>query len=110
MLDWLLGKRGGDGLHATTLAERLAAPEAPCLLDVREPHEWAEGHVAGALHIPLGQLPTRWQELPTGRPVAVICRSGARSARATAFLRGQGLDAHNVEGGMLAWSGPVERG
>jgi rhodanese-related sulfurtransferase len=110
MLDWLLGKRGGDGLHAATLAARLNGPEALTLLDVREPQEWAEGRIAGAVHIPLGELPTRWQELPASKPVAVICRSGARSARATAFLHGQGVDAQNVEGGMLAWNGPITRG
>ncbi|MEB3222526.1 MAG: rhodanese-like domain-containing protein [Candidatus Sericytochromatia bacterium] len=107
MLDWLLGKRSGDGMHASTLPAKLAEAAPPQVLDVREPSEWAAGHIPGARHVPLGQLPERWRELPTDRPLAVICRSGARSARAVAFLRDQGLAAHNVEGGMLAWPGPV---
>lgn len=73
------------------------------LLDVREDDEWQHGHAPGALHIPLGQLVARVGEVPQGRPVAVICRMGSRSAQATAWLLGQGLDARNVDGGMLAW-------
>ncbi|MDO5712284.1 MAG: rhodanese-like domain-containing protein, partial [Micrococcales bacterium] len=54
-------------------------------------------------HIPLGELESRRGELPQERPIVVACRSGARSARAVAFLRGQGYDAFNLTGGMLAW-------
>jgi rhodanese-related sulfurtransferase len=52
----------------------------------------------------LGQLPQRFQEIPKDKPVAIICRSGARSARATLFLRQNGFDrVANVSGGMLRW-------
>jgi rhodanese-related sulfurtransferase len=74
------------------------------LLDVREPDEWAAGHVPGAVHIPLGQLVERVDELPEDRQVVVICRSGARSARAAAFLASSGFDAVNLAGGMHAWA------
>jgi glyoxylase-like metal-dependent hydrolase (beta-lactamase superfamily II)/rhodanese-related sulfurtransferase len=76
------------------------------LIDVREPQEFndALGHAPGAVLIPLGQLPQRFQEIPKDKPVAVICRSGARSARATLFLRQNGFDrVANVSGGMLRW-------
>lgn len=73
------------------------------LLDVREPDEYAEVHAAGATLIPLGELPARAGEVPTSGTVYVICRSGARSARAVAFLREAGVDAVNVGGGTLAW-------
>ncbi|MFC4005129.1 rhodanese-like domain-containing protein [Prauserella oleivorans] len=77
------------------------------LLDVREPDEWAAGHAPGAVHIPLGELPSRTDELaelPDDRPVYVICRTGGRSARATAWLNAAGLaDAVNVAGGMKSW-------
>jgi sulfur dioxygenase len=76
------------------------------LIDVREPQEFndALGHAPGAVLIPLGQLPQRFQEIPKDKPVAIICRSGARSARATLFLRQNGFDrVANVSGGMLRW-------
>ncbi|HZQ57133.1 MAG TPA: rhodanese-like domain-containing protein [Acidimicrobiales bacterium] len=74
------------------------------LLDVREPNEWLAGHAAAAAHIPLGELVARTAEVPGDAPVVVICRSGARSNRAAAYLRGQGLDAVNLAGGMQSWA------
>ena len=74
------------------------------LLDVREPDEWEAGHAPTAVHIPLGELPGRVGELPTDRTVAVTCRSGGRSSRATAYLRSLGVDAVNLDGGMQAWA------
>lgn len=73
------------------------------LLDVREDGEWQAGRAPAAVHVPLSQLVARLGELPTDRPLAVVCRSGHRSAQATAFLVGQGWSARNVDGGMLAW-------
>jgi rhodanese-related sulfurtransferase len=78
-------------------------PEGAVLLDVREPDEWAAGHAPEALHIPLGDLAARLGELPAGSDVYVVCRSGGRSARATAYLNVNGWDAINVAGGMRAW-------
>lgn len=74
------------------------------LLDVREPHEWQSGHAPKARHIPLGQLTARLRELPSGRPVVTVCRSGARSARAAALLARDGRQVSNLAGGMHAWS------
>ena len=51
------------------------------MLDVREPVEWAHGHIEGALHIPLGELTARLDEVPTGQTL-VVCKVGARSAQA----------------------------
>ncbi len=82
------------------------------LLDVREDDEWAAGHAPGAVHVPLGQLVARLAEVPSDRPVAVVCKLGGRSAQATAYLRAQGRSARNVSGGMQAWAGlglPMER-
>jgi len=73
------------------------------LLDVRDDDEWAAGRAPGAVHLPLGSLPARLSEVPTDRPVAVVCRGGGRSARATAFLVAQGVQARNVAGGMHDW-------
>ena len=88
------------------------APEAARLLlqgdvqiiDVREPHEYEAGHVAGAVAIPLGELSSRAGEIDRARPVVLVCRAGSRSAMATEALLGAGYDAHNLTGGMLAWA------
>ncbi len=102
-----------SAVDVTEAQRRLASREA-VLIDVREPDEWQEGHVAGAAHIPLGDLTARLAEVPRDRPVLLFCRSGNRSGRATALLREQGYDqATNVEGGITAWQRaglPVTRG
>lgn len=74
------------------------------LLDVREPHEWKNGHAPKARHIPLSQLGSRAKELPRNREILVVCRSGARSARAAKMLSAQRGDVANVKGGMGAWA------
>lgn len=76
------------------------------LLDVRESDEWQAGHAPEALHIPLRDVPARMDELadyPDDRPVYVVCRTGGRSAQATAFLNANGYEAVNVAGGMKSW-------
>lgn len=73
------------------------------VLDVREDHEWAAGHIDGAVHIPLGDLPTRVGELDPSIRTLVVCHLGGRSARATQWLHAQGHDVTNVAGGMEAW-------
>lgn len=78
-------------------------PEDLNVLDVREDIEWAHGHIDGAQHIPLMQLPARLDELPDGRTL-VVCRVGARSAQAVAYLQAQGREVLNLDGGMLDWS------
>ena len=80
------------------------------VLDVREPAEVAHSALTGPhiVHIPLGQLPTQAHTLPTGASIAVLCRSGGRSAKATAWLRTQGFQATNVQGGLTAWQQQVD--
>ncbi|MBC7632181.1 rhodanese-like domain-containing protein [Aeromicrobium sp.] len=73
------------------------------VLDVREDHEWAAGHIDGAVHIPLGDLPVRVGELDPSTKTVVVCHLGGRSARATAWLQARGHDVTNVDGGMEAW-------
>lgn len=75
------------------------------LIDVREPDEYAEAHVPGALLVPLVELPERLGAIPIGQPVDLICRSGARSQHAGEFLLGQGYLPRNVTGGTDAWIG-----
>jgi rhodanese-related sulfurtransferase len=79
-------------------------PDDVVLLDVREPDEWVAGHAPGALHIPLGQIPDRFGELPQGADVVVVCHLGGRSARATAWLLEQGYACRNLTGGMVGYA------
>ena len=78
-----------------------AVPADGWLLDVREPDEWEAGHAPTASHTPLRLLPSR--RPPRGPRIVVVCRTGARSARATVALRSWGYDAVNLAGGMQAW-------
>ena len=64
----------------------------------------ALGHAPRARHVPLGQLDRRLGELPSGRPIVTVCRSGNRSARAAALLARDGREVSNLTGGMRAWA------
>lgn len=98
-------------LSVLQLKERLDKGDRPQLVDVREPYEWDIGNLGpqGAKLIPLKELPNRLSEIDRDREVVVYCRSGARSARAADFLRGQGYGrVLNMEGGILAWSDEID--
>jgi len=74
------------------------------VVDVRTPQEYRAGSIDGVEHIPLHLIPLRFQELPKDRDLVFICRTGARSAQATAFVTGQGMDnAVNLRGGLVDW-------
>jgi rhodanese-related sulfurtransferase len=88
-------------IDVVELADR-RADGAP-VVDVREDDEYAEARVPGAQHIPLGELPDRVGEVQAEGTVYLICGSGPRSAKATEFLRAQGIDAVNVAGGTRGW-------
>ncbi len=107
-------KPGLPGVTPAEVQQRLAAGEPLYILDVRDPHEWQEAHVAGATLIPLGGLAGRLAELPRDRPIITFCRSGNRSGVAANLLREAGFaQVQNLAGGIIAWvkSGlPVERG
>jgi rhodanese-related sulfurtransferase len=89
-----------------TVPEVLSAdlPAGAYLLDVREDDEWVAGHAPEAVHVRLGELGARLDELPQDREVYVICRTGARSAYAAQGLVGSGLNAINVADGMTGWA------
>jgi SulP family sulfate permease len=87
------------------LWERLREPEAPLVVDVREPREFAHGHIPRARLMPLQTLlAAPPKDLPRGPTVVLVCRSGRRSARAAAALQSHGYDNVAIlRGGMLAW-------
>lgn len=88
-------------------AAAMFAEKKAIIVDVREPHEWREQHIAGAMHIPLAQIESRLTELQPYKesPVIVQCRSGKRSAKAASTLQAMGFsEVYNLSGGIIAWT------
>ena len=109
------------GLTLSALATTVSVAEAAALrdegaflLDVREPDEWAAGHIPDATLIPLGQLASRVGELERHRKVVVVCRSGNRSAEGRDILLAAGFPAvTSLDGGLTEWAQaglPMETG
>jgi rhodanese-related sulfurtransferase len=78
--------------------------DRPLLIDVRQPEEFALGHLPGATLIPLGELPRRLDEIPDGVEIVAYCHHGPRSLMAVAILAGAGRVAQSLRGGTEAWS------
>ncbi|MGH9414924.1 MAG: molybdopterin-synthase adenylyltransferase MoeB [Terriglobales bacterium] len=96
-------------ITATALQAEVQAGKAPFILDVREPHEFQIGRIAGSVLIPLGELPKRLSELDKSRAIVTQCKSGARSLKAAHILLDAGFsDVRNLKGGILAWSDQVD--
>ncbi len=90
-------------LNAVELNEKLKFGKHPLVLDVRQPAEFQQGHIAGAKLIPLGELRKRMKELPQGREIVCVCASGNRSSAAAKVLAKDGYVVFDLQGGMLAW-------
>jgi rhodanese-related sulfurtransferase len=92
----------------TTLQELTPAQVAELgevqLVDVRTTAEYEAGHLAGARHVPLDQIPSVAAELDANRPLVFYCRVGERSALAADAFRGAGFDAYTMAGGLIAWA------
>jgi adenylyltransferase/sulfurtransferase len=98
-------------ISPTDLAERLERGDDLVLVDVREGYERdiADLPDHGQLHIPVGDIPQRFAEVPREGEVVLYCRSGGRSGQATAFLIQQGYDnVTNMAGGVLGWRAEVD--
>ncbi len=75
------------------------------IVDVREPSEWREGHIPGAIHMPLGSLSKCLGELDASQEIILVCRSGQRSMHATQLLQRAGFSqVKNMTGGMIDWT------
>lgn len=107
------GSRAGAPETDVAQAAEARAKRTAQIVDVREPDEWAEGHIPGAVHIPLGELPLRQHELDRTQPVITVCRSGNRSlVAADQMIAARFRDVKSMAGGMKAWTAagqPVER-
>lgn len=83
--------------------------ETMCLLDVREPWEVALVALPGSLCIPMGEIPSRINEIPTSQSVVCICHHGVRSMQVAFFLKQQGIETvYNLQGGIDAWAREVD--
>jgi rhodanese-related sulfurtransferase len=104
------GRDPGE-IEPDELERRLRRGDAPMIIDVRQPEEYAQGHIPGARLIPLDQLPQRVGELDPGAEIVAVCRSGNRSGVAAEWLRAQGFRrVLNLRGGLKAWRGPLAYG
>jgi len=111
MPTWL--RLGPPGVAAADVATKLGADPRPFVLDVRNPDEFAIGHIAGAALIPLHELPAKLGRVPRDREVVCVCASGSRSRRAAKMLGREGFRALDLRGGMNAWARaglPISRG
>jgi phage shock protein E len=93
-------------VDVSTLQQALSSGDVAVLVDVRTPAEFAQGHVPGAILVPVDELSQRLAELEAWRSseVYVICRSGSRSSHAAGLLADAGFQAVNVRGGTSAWT------
>jgi len=91
-------------------SETAGKPDAPLLLDVREPWEYATASIPGATLIPMGDIPSRAHaELDPDQPIVVLCHHGARSLSVTMWLRREGFDhAQSLAGGIDLWSRSID--
>jgi rhodanese-related sulfurtransferase len=97
------------GVSATELNRELESRATVKLLDVRETFELEISRLDGVVHIPMGELPHRLDELDPTQSWVVICRTGARSGRVTDTLLANGFpEVRNLEGGMNGWARDVD--
>ncbi len=92
-------------ISAKDLQAKLASPEKPLLLDVRENNEFDYAHIEGSLHIPMGEVPRRVSEIDASIDCVVVCHHGVRSQQVAEFLQHSGFsNLYNLSGGIDAWS------
>jgi rhodanese-related sulfurtransferase len=101
----MAAEQGGEPREVSRTDARKMVAEGAQLIDVRADHEWKAGHIAGAKHVPLPELPQRTGEIDKDRPVVVYCRGGNRSSMATAALGDAGYDAVKLSEGIVGWAG-----
>ncbi|MDA3846267.1 MAG: rhodanese-like domain-containing protein [Vallitaleaceae bacterium] len=88
-------------------AQELLKDKNTVFVDVREPYEYANGHIAKASNIPVGQIKERMNQINKEKQVVVVCASGMRSQRAAGILASEGYNVKNMTGGMSSWRGKV---
>jgi molybdopterin/thiamine biosynthesis adenylyltransferase/rhodanese-related sulfurtransferase len=103
-----VGAANSRDVEPSELVAMLGNPDAPALLDVREPWEWSVARISAAQLLPLGELEDSVSTLDRSRPLVVYCHTGVRSGAAAEWLRRQGFQARNLAGGIDRWSREVD--
>jgi rhodanese-related sulfurtransferase len=104
------GSARAVNISPVELQQRIEKGEKPVIVDVREPWEYAEGHIPGSVLRPLGQIRAWASEFKTADELVLVCRTASRSAAAYRFLQSQGFtNLKNMSGGMVMWRGKVAR-
>jgi rhodanese-related sulfurtransferase len=93
-----------ERVSAPMVAEELASPDPPLLLDIRNPREWVTKRIDGSVNVPLNHLQERIAEIPRDRRIAVHCAGGYRSSIAASILHQYGItNLIEMAGGLAAW-------
>ncbi|MGE6752585.1 rhodanese-like domain-containing protein [Rossellomorea sp. NPDC071047] len=95
-------------ISASAVNDRLTAGETLNIIDVREVAEVRSGRIPTSIHLPLGLIEFRMNELDKKKEYIVVCQSGGRSSQAVKFLDYHGFNVTNMNGGMLSWKGKVD--
>ena len=97
-------KDTGQNITASDLDRRIKAGDGLLLMNVREPWEFSQGHIAGSKLIPLDQLSGQLARLPKDKTLVAVCRTGNRSSVATSILSRAGYQVLNLKGGVVDWT------
>ncbi|GAA0404780.1 rhodanese-like domain-containing protein [Paenibacillus motobuensis] len=112
LVAWMLYKRfvPVKGLRNLNLTQFKSEYQGHRLVDVREAQEFKQGHIAGAVNIPLSQIERRLNEMPKDKPVYLYCRSGMRSKQAAKLLSRHGYNQiSQLNGGISVWDDPTTK-
>ncbi|MFD2673389.1 rhodanese-like domain-containing protein [Marinicrinis sediminis] len=112
LIGWMIYRQFAPvkGLRTMQAEDFKKASKGHKLIDVREPHEFKEGHLPGAVNLPLSQFRSRLSEIPRDREVYLYCRSGMRSKQASKWLVRSGhRNVAHLSGGLLSWQGGLKR-
>lgn len=112
LIAWMLYKRfvPVKGMRNLNLQQFKSEYQGHRLVDVRETQEFKQGHIAGAVNIPLSQIERRLNEIPKDKPVYLYCRSGMRSKQAAKLLSRHGYnEISQLNGGISVWDGPTTK-
>ncbi|MDN4094596.1 MULTISPECIES: rhodanese-like domain-containing protein [Bacillales] len=114
LLGWFVYSRfapiqGVKNIKADELSKQFTNNSKKVIIDVREPREYENGYIPGAINIPLSQIKGRMKDIPTDKDIFLYCQSGMRSKQAARILTKGGFkNLFNLQGGIMAWGGKIQ--
>jgi rhodanese-related sulfurtransferase len=107
---WGRGGKKWEEITPAELQKRMKGDNPPTIIDVREPYEFRQGHIPGAIMLPLGRLQSKLKGLDPGKSYVMVCLSGSRSRQACSLMTQSGIEnISNLAGGMGSWDGEIVR-